>query len=90
MAHAKERILPYLLVLLWLAIVLVELTVPVQSQGCLPPFVTPGYMDPITITNSSWKPAIGNVTVRSKALLQYLPLTRRAESKMVKGSGTIH
>ena len=37
---------------------------PVQSQGCLPPLVTPGYLNPITITQGSWRPAIGNVTVR--------------------------
>lgn len=41
-----------------------ELTVPVRSQGCLPPLVTPGYMNPITITLGSWRPAIGDVAVK--------------------------
>lgn len=47
--------------------VLLEITVPVQSQGCGPPLVTPGYMNPITITQGSWRPAIGNVAVKIDA-----------------------
>ena len=61
---AKSRILSSALLLLWITIVLLEVTVPVQSQSCGPPLVTPGYMNPITITEGSWRPAIGNVTVK--------------------------
>ena len=65
MAQATiDRILQSVLLLVWVTIVLIEVTIPVQSQGCLPPLVTPGYLNPITITQGSWRPAIGNVTVK--------------------------
>ena len=65
MSHAtNQKVLQFVLLLTWVSIVLLELSVPVQSQSCGPPLVTPGYMDPITITNGSWRPAIGNVTVK--------------------------
>jgi len=60
----KSRILQYVLLCIWLTIVVLEIAIPVQSQGCLPPLVTPGYMNPITITQSSWRPGIGDVKVR--------------------------
>jgi hypothetical protein len=61
---SRNRILHSLLLLIWISMVLLEVTVPVESQSCLPPLVTPGYMNPITITQGSWRPAIGNVRVR--------------------------
>lgn len=65
MAEAtKHRILQCVLLLVWVTVALLEITTPVQSQGCSPPLVTPPYGNPITITTSSWKPAIGNVTVK--------------------------
>jgi len=60
----KTKILLSVLLVVWVSIVLVELTVPVQSQGCFPPLVTPGYLNPITIVHGSWRPAIGNVAVK--------------------------
>lgn len=63
----KNKNLKYGLLLLWVTMVLLEITVPVQSQGCGPPLVTPGYMNPITITQGSWRPAIGNVAVKIDA-----------------------
>lgn len=59
-----NRIRQWLLLLVWVAILVIEVTVPVQSQGCFPPLVTPGYMNPINITWGSWRPAIGGVTVK--------------------------
>jgi len=65
MAHAtKTLILESVLLLVWVTIVVHELTIPVQSQGCLPPLVTPGYMSSINVTWGSWRPAIGSVTVK--------------------------
>jgi hypothetical protein len=65
MAHKrKTQILQTLLLLAWITLVFFELTIPVQSQGCFPPLVTPGYLNPINVTWGSWRPAIGNVTVK--------------------------
>lgn len=64
MAHkTRNRILQSVLLLVWVTIVLLEVSAPAQSQGCLPPLVTPGYMSS-TITHGSWRPAIGDVTVK--------------------------
>jgi hypothetical protein len=41
-----------------------DLATPVGCQGgCVPPLVTPGYMNPITITIGSWEPTT-SVTVK--------------------------
>ncbi|HEU4767911.1 MAG TPA: hypothetical protein VFS77_11065, partial [Pyrinomonadaceae bacterium] len=65
MAHStKTQFVHSFLLLAWVTILLLELTIPVQSQGCLPPLVTPGYMNPINVTWGSWRPAIGDVTVK--------------------------
>lgn len=65
MAQTKNfRILQSVLLLVWITIVLLDLSVPVQSQGCLPPLVTPGYLYPPNPALGSWKPAIGNVKVK--------------------------
>ena len=63
----KHRILQSVLLFVWGIVLLLESTVPVQSQGCFPPLVTPGYWNPITITQGSWRPAIGDVTVKIDA-----------------------
>lgn len=63
----KHRILNSVLLLVSGTILLLEVTLPVQSQGCLPPLVTPGYWNPLTITQGSWRPAIGDVTVKIDA-----------------------
>jgi hypothetical protein len=63
----KHRILKSVLLLVWGTLLLFEVTMPVQSQGCLPPLVTPGYWNPLTITQGSWRPAIGDVTVKIDA-----------------------
>lgn len=59
----KNRILQSVLLLVWITIVLLDVAIPVQSQGCLPPLVAPGYISP-TITHGSWRPAIGDVAVK--------------------------
>lgn len=61
---ARNRVFQSVLLLIWVTLVLLEVTTPVQSQGCFPPLVTPGYGNPINITWSSWRPAIGDVTVK--------------------------
>jgi hypothetical protein len=61
---SKHRLLQSLLLLVWLALVVSELTVTVESQACTSPLVTPGYMNPITITHGAWRPGSGNVTVK--------------------------
>jgi hypothetical protein len=59
-----NHLLQSVLLLVWLAILFIDIAVPVQSQGCFPPLVTPGYLNPTNVTWSSWRPAIGNVTVK--------------------------
>jgi len=61
---SKHRLFQSGLLVLWIALVVTEVTVSVESQACIPPMVTPGYMNPITITFNSWRPAIGNVIVK--------------------------
>src|SRR5262245_14096867 len=61
---SKHLFLQSGLLVLWIALVVSEVTVSVNSQVCSPPFVTPGYLDPITITNGAWRPAIGDVRVK--------------------------
>jgi hypothetical protein len=63
MSAVNERWLQCGLILVWLAIVVVDSVAPASCQGCAPPLVTPGYMDPITITNGSWAPST-SVTVK--------------------------
>lgn len=61
----RNRIVQSALLLIWVTIVVLELTIPVRSQApCVPPLVTPGYMNPITITAGSWMPNIGTVSVK--------------------------
>lgn len=60
----KSGILNFVLLLVWLTLMVLEITTPARSQGCLPPLVTPGYMNPINTTWNSWRPAIGDVTVK--------------------------
>lgn len=70
MAQAtKNRILHTVLLLVWLTMVLLELSIPVQSQGCLPPFVSPGYLSPNAIRKLAWRQFIGNVTVKIEGSL---------------------
>jgi hypothetical protein len=60
----KERWLQCVLLVACVLVLSFDLATPVSCQGgCVPPLVTPGYMDPITITNGSWAPAT-NVTVK--------------------------
>jgi hypothetical protein len=63
MSAIKERWLQCGLILVWFAVVVVDSIAPASCQGCTPPLVTPGYMDPITITNGSWAPSTA-VTVK--------------------------
>ncbi len=60
----KHSMLQSVLLLVWITIVLLDLSMPVQSQGCLPPLITPGYLYPPNPALGSWKPAIGNVKVK--------------------------
>ena len=58
MTALTERCLQCVLVVACILVLSFELATPVSCQlGCVPPLVTPGYMDPITITNGSWAPA---------------------------------
>ena len=41
-----------------------EATIPVESQACLPPLVTPPYMNKTDIRHGSWRPVIGEVVVK--------------------------
>ena len=68
-ADSKHRILQCVLLIVWIAILVFDRTTPACSQGlCVPPLVTPGYMDPITISNGSWVPSLA-VTVRIDSLV---------------------
>jgi len=60
---SKHRLLQSGLLILWIALVVSQATVSVESQVCIPPLVTPGYMNPINIKFNSWRPAIGDVIV---------------------------
>jgi hypothetical protein len=64
MAQTLQRFLQSVLLLVWLGLVVSEATVSVECQACLPPSVTPGYMNPIDIRHGSWRPAIGDVVVK--------------------------
>lgn len=65
MAQAtRNRIRNTVLLLIWVTMALLELTTPVKSQDCLPPFVTPGYLNPNAIRKMAWRQFLGNVTVK--------------------------
>ena len=46
MPASKNRSLQMALLIVWVSILVLEVSVPAQSQGCVPPLVTPGYMNP--------------------------------------------
>jgi len=64
MTAVTERYLQCMLLVACVLVLSLDLATPVSCQGgCVPPLVTPGYMDPITITNGSWTPTT-SVTVK--------------------------
>ena len=64
MTVVTERCLQCMLLVACVLVWSFDLATPVSCQGgCIPPLVTPGYMDPITITNGSWAPTT-SVTVK--------------------------
>ena len=64
MTAVTERCLQCTLLVACVLVLSFDVVTPVSCQGlCVPPMVTPGYMDPITITNGSWAPAT-SVTVK--------------------------
>jgi hypothetical protein len=64
MTAVTERCLQCMLLVACVLVLSFDLATPVSCQGgCVPPLVTPGYMDPITITNGSWTPTT-SVTVK--------------------------
>ena len=72
-----NRTFQSVLLLVWIMIVLVDVTIPAQSQSCLPPLVTPGYMNILDIRHGSWRPAIGEVTVKiDSAFAEFTPDAR--------------
>lgn len=64
MTAVTERCLQCMLLVACVLVLSFDLATPVSCQGgCVPPLVTPGYMDPLTIANGSWTPTT-SVTVK--------------------------
>jgi hypothetical protein len=86
MTAVTERYLQCMLLVACVLVLILDLATPVSCQGgCVPPLVTPGYMDPITITNGSWTPTTSvTVKIDERYLLWGSTVVNRIQAGEVK------